>query len=60
MKVAYWQCAPKGPIISGGRPHPEIWKLIPANRRSMRSGWARQRCWHYARVLDRDIKSFFD
>jgi RNA-directed DNA polymerase len=59
MKVAHWQCAPKGRIISGGRPHPEIWKLIPQSALDA-VGVARQRCWHYAWVLDRYIKSFFD
>ena len=32
----------------------------PANRRSMRSSMARQRCWRHDWVLDLDIKAFFD
>ena len=33
--VAYWQCAPKAGIISGGRFHPESCRLIRKLTRSL-------------------------
>ena len=34
--------------------------IAPADRRSMRSGKTRQRCWRFDWVLDIDVQSYFD